>query len=62
MSKPIEFTGLGPFDSEEQAVICVVVGAVMAAAMPAANDLLAELRRNVEQLDKMANTQQRHGN
>ena len=53
MSKPIEFTGLGPFDSEEQAVICDVVEAVMAAAMPVADNLLAELRRNVEQLDRM---------
>ena len=53
MSKPIEFTGFGPFDSEEQAVICDVVAAVVTAAMPAANDLLAELRRNVELLDRM---------
>jgi hypothetical protein len=53
MSKPIEFTGQGPFDSEEQALICDVVEAVMAAAMPAADSLLAELRRNVEQLDRM---------
>jgi hypothetical protein len=53
MSKPIEFTDFGPFDSEEQAVICDVVEAVMAAAMPAADVLLAELRRNVEQLDRM---------
>jgi hypothetical protein len=53
MSKPIEFTGLGPFDNEEQAVICDVVEAAMAAAMPAADSLLAELRRNVEQLDRM---------
>ena len=53
MSKPIEFTGLGPFDNEEQAVICDVVEAAMTAAMPAADSLLAELRRNVEQLDRM---------
>jgi hypothetical protein len=53
MSKPIEFTGNGPFDSEEQSVICDVVEAVMAAAMPAADELVAELLRNVEQLDRM---------
>ncbi|MCP4875231.1 MAG: hypothetical protein GY896_07120 [Gammaproteobacteria bacterium] len=53
MSNPIEFTGLGPFDSEEQAVICDVVEAVAAAAMPVADSLLAEVRRNVEQLDEM---------
>ena len=53
MNKPIEFTGLGPFDSEEQTVICDVVEAVIASAMPAANNLLAEVRRNVKQLDSM---------
>ncbi len=53
MSMRIEFTGLGPFDSEEQAVICDVVEAVTAAAMPPADAMIAELRRNVEQLDRM---------
>ncbi len=53
MSKPIEFTGHGPFDNEEQAVICDVVEAVLKAAMPGADEVLAELRRNVERLDRM---------
>jgi hypothetical protein len=53
MTKPIEFTGLGPFDSEEQAVIRDLAEAVTAADLPNAGTLLSAMRSNVAQLDKM---------
>ena len=53
MNSIIQFTGSGPFDDDEQAVILDVAEALARSSSPISENLLVELQRNVELLDRM---------
>ncbi len=53
MSAQVQFTGFGPFDDDEQAVIHDVVAAVVRTAAPQSESVVTELQRNIDLLDRM---------